>query len=87
MAPATAVVRRRTTFDDFAQHVVERPDEFRCRGVVALFKFSHLLRLATRDDHGDFMAVMNRTLQDRLPLFDNAGCRVTVAFQAGFAFR
>src|SRR5215831_4965041 len=63
VALAAAVVGRGPAFDDFADHVVERPDEFRGVGVMALLKFAHLLRVASSaivrgDDDGDLVAVV-----------------------------
>src|SRR6266536_6510758 len=42
VALATAIHRRRPTFHDLTQHVVERADEVGSVGVPALFKLIHL---------------------------------------------
>src|SRR5262249_42238791 len=60
---AAAVVGRRAAFDDFSDHVVERADEFRGVGVMALFKLAYLWCVAAsavvrRDDYGDLVAVV-----------------------------
>ncbi len=60
----TAAVRGSgTAFDDFPEHVVERADEFRGRGMVAFFKLRDFAGVAARavirrDDDGDALAVM-----------------------------
>src|SRR5208337_1688553 len=63
MALAAAVVRRGPSFHNFAEHVVQRADELRRGGVMALFKLLEFGGVAARaiirrNDDGDFVAVM-----------------------------
>src|SRR5215470_561770 len=63
MALPAAVICRRASFNDFTQHIVERTDEFRSRGVMAFLELFHFCVVATctvirRHNDGYLVAVM-----------------------------